>query len=98
MAVTFEKMVAEDMELGHGTVNRTMPAGGSAVGNKINLATFQEDTGELFSALPTAAVGKGSFRVVRDSTTTTFGATITGGGANFVLAWSNGVNWKVVMG
>lgn len=96
MSVPFEKIVAEDLQIGHGSVTVTMPAGGTASGSKINLATFQEDTGELFSALPSAAVGKGQLRVVRDSSTATAGATISGSGANFVLAWSNGTNWVVV--
>lgn len=96
MAITYELIVAEDLDLGHGTATRTMPAGGTATGNQINLATFQESTGELFAALPAAAVGKGQLRVVRDSSTSTAGATITGGGSNFVLAWSNGTNWVVV--
>ena len=73
-----------------------MPAGGAATGTKINLATFQEDVGELYSALPAASVGKGQLRVVRDSTVSAAGSTIAGGGANFVLAWSNGTNWIVV--
>ena len=40
MSVLYEKAVAEDLELGLGTVSRTMPGGGSATGNKINLGTF----------------------------------------------------------
>jgi hypothetical protein len=96
MALTYQTLVAEDLDLGHGTVSKSMPGGGTATGNKINLATFQESTGELYSALPAASVGKGQLRVVRDSSTATAGATIAGGGANFVLAWSNGTNWLVV--
>jgi len=38
---------------------------------------------------------KGQLAVVSDSTTATWGATITGGGANVVLAFCNGTNWKV---
>lgn len=40
MAVTYERGVAEDLELGRGTVTRTMPAGGTAQGSKIGLHTF----------------------------------------------------------
>lgn len=40
MAVVYEKIVAEDLELGYGTVSRTMPAGGSATGNKIGPQSF----------------------------------------------------------
>jgi hypothetical protein len=35
MAVKYEKVVVEDLELGIGEVLRSMPGGGSAVGNKI---------------------------------------------------------------
>lgn len=40
MAVPYEKVVAEDLNTGTGTVSVTMPNGGSDTGNKINLATF----------------------------------------------------------
>lgn len=40
MSVPYEKVVAEDLNLGVGTVAVTMPGGGSATGNKINLGTF----------------------------------------------------------
>ena len=36
MAVTYEKIVKEDLELGFGTVDRTMPGGGTATGNKLH--------------------------------------------------------------
>ena len=47
-----------------------------------------------FANLPAGATGM--FRVVTDSNTNTWGATIAGGGANVVLAWYNGSNWTVV--
>lgn len=40
MAVPYEKIVAEDLNLGVSTVSVTMPAGGSAVGNQIGQHTF----------------------------------------------------------
>jgi hypothetical protein len=40
MATPYERLVAEDLNLGHGSVNVTMPAGGQAVGSKIGLDTF----------------------------------------------------------
>lgn len=50
-----------------------------------------------FASLPAAAAGnKGMIAAVTDSSTATWGATITGGGANNVLAWSNGSNWTVI--
>lgn len=40
MAIPYEKIVAEDLNLGTGTVTVTMPGGGTDTGNKINLATL----------------------------------------------------------
>jgi len=94
-AVPFELIVAEDLDLGRGTVTRTMPAGGSAMGTKINLSTFQDNVGELFADLPSAAVGKGTLHHIRDSSVTTIGSPAAGGGASFVRVWSNGTTWVV---
>lgn len=40
MSVQFEKIVEEDLNLGTGTVDVTMPAGGTATGHKINQSSF----------------------------------------------------------
>jgi hypothetical protein len=49
-----------------------------------------------FSGLPTCVSGlEGSFRPISDSTTVVFNATITGGGANHIVAYCNGTNWTV---
>jgi len=46
--------------------------------------------------LPTASTTNAGTRTfVSDSTTTTFGATVTGGGTNTVPVYSNGTSWKV---
>lgn len=48
------------------------------------------------SGLPSAAtVGAGAQAYVTDSNTTTFNATVAGGGANKVKVTSDGTNWKV---
>src|SRR6266404_5768356 len=52
-------------------------------------------TAVAFSTLPAAINSKGQLAVVSDSTTAVWGAIITGGGANVVLAFCNGTNWKV---
>jgi hypothetical protein len=39
---------------------------------------------------------EGAFRAVTDSTTSTWGAAITGGGSNHVLAYCDGSNWTVM--
>jgi hypothetical protein len=49
-----------------------------------------------FAALPTCNGGtEGTMQAVTDSTTATWGATITGMGGNHVLAYCNGTNWTV---
>lgn len=51
---------------------------------------------QTFASLPAAAAAlKGAMATVSDSTTVVWGATITGGGANPVLAFCNGTNWTV---
>jgi len=48
------------------------------------------------ATLPTASTTNAGTRTfVSDSTTTTFGATVTGGGSNIVPVYSNGTSWKV---
>jgi hypothetical protein len=47
------------------------------------------------AALPAAAGNAGLQFLVTDSTVTTFFAVISGGGANSVPAYSDGVNWRV---
>ena len=42
MAIRYEKIVKEDLNLGYGTVAITNPAGGSLVGNKINAGELIE--------------------------------------------------------
>lgn len=49
-----------------------------------------------FASLPAASSAlEGTMRPVTDSTTATWGATITGGGAHHVLAYCNGAAWTV---
>jgi hypothetical protein len=51
----------------------------------------------LFSALPTCNSGQeGSIAPVTDSTTNTWGATITGSGSDHVLAYCDSANWTVM--
>lgn len=54
------------------------------------------DTVPTFSTLTACASGgEGATSPVSDSTTVVWGATVTGGGANHVLAYCNGTNWTV---
>ena len=48
------------------------------------------------ATLPTASTSNAGTRTfVSDSSTTTFGATVTGGGTNTVPVYSNGTSWKI---
>jgi hypothetical protein len=54
-------------------------------------------TAQPFANLaPASAALEGSFAAVNDSTTDVWGATITGGGANHVLAYCDGTQWTVM--
>jgi len=48
------------------------------------------------ATLPTASISNiGARTFVSDSSTTTFGATVSGGGSNIVPVYSNGTSWNV---
>ncbi len=50
----------------------------------------------VFGSLPTCAAGtEGSFAAITDSTTNTWGATVTGGSNLHVAAYCDGTNWTV---
>ena len=79
--------------------------GGGFILNASRIITGPSDPGiggsiflvpQAFASLPAAAAGNfGTLAVVNNSTVNTFGATIAGGGANKVLAFSDGTNWTV---
>jgi len=55
-----------------------------------------QHNGVTVADLPTAAAGNaGSIQYVTDANATTIGTTVAGGGANTVLVWSNGTNWRI---
>lgn len=62
MSISFEKFVKQDLNLGFGTVDVTMPAGGTAVGDKIGLHTLFGDVYALhdFADLDAALTAIGS--------------------------------------
>lgn len=64
-----------------------------------SVAGFRQADGTIatFANLPAAAAGNaGAMCPISDSTTVVWGATITGGGSNHVLAYSNGTAWTVL--
>ena len=62
----------------------------------VNSNPFRLGNVVAFSALASCAAGlEGTMNPVNDSSTNVWGATITGGGANHVLAYCDGTNWTV---
>jgi len=63
----------------------------------VKIAGGAQSAPVAFSALPACAGGtEGSMRAITDSTTNTWGATISGSGTNHVLAYCDGTNWTVM--
>lgn len=67
---------------------------GSASNYKGLRTRYAKTEAVTFANLPASPV-EGMMQAVTDSTTATWGATITGGGSNHVLAYYNGTNWTV---
>lgn len=60
------------------------------------LLRYLQNTGVTVATLPAAAAGNaGSRAYVTDANATTIGTTVAGGGANKVMVWSDGTNWKI---
>lgn len=55
-----------------------------------------QTTATTYAQLPNAtSAGAGARAFITDGSTATFGATVSGGGANKVPVYSDGANWKV---
>lgn len=64
--------------------------------NRINGSLNSTNTAYTVSNLPGAsASGLGARAFVTDANSTTFAATVVGGGSNIVPVYSNGTNWKI---
>jgi hypothetical protein len=64
--------------------------------NQINSAVNRLSTPVTVDQLSSAVVsGVGARRFVIDSSVSTFGTTVAGGGSNKVPVYSDGTNWKV---
>ena len=59
------------------------------------VANTVQTTPSTFAQLPNAVGNTGARAFITDGSTATFGATIAGGGSNFVPVYSNGTVWKV---
>lgn len=75
---------SEDSNLNYNTTTDVL-----SLGNTLKL------TGVTFANRP-ATPAAGMIAYFTDSTTTTWGATISGTGANKVIGWYNGTNWTVM--
>lgn len=95
MAAIYEKIVAEDLDVGTGTVTRHLPGGGTATASQLNIGSLA-DPGVTLASIGAASEHPGQQRVVTDLTTTTVNIVAVGGGANRGLVFSNGAAWKVV--
>lgn len=65
------------------------------LGSGLTKAGSFQSVSVAFASLPSAVGLEGAMRGVTDSNTNVWGAIIAGGGANHVLAYSNGTNWTV---
>lgn len=64
--------------------------------NRLNRLLDGTDTAYTVSTLPGAvALGLGARAFVTDANSTTFAATVVGGGSNIVPVYSDGTNWKI---
>jgi hypothetical protein len=90
-----------DLDTLHPPVSITMPPFTPIVGGTPGRLLFnsagaiRELVPVTFANLPSTP-GAGMVANISDSNTTTWGASISGGGVNSVLAWYNGGAWKVI--
>jgi hypothetical protein len=59
------------------------------------VAATVQTTPSTFAQLPNAVGNTGARAFITDGSTTTFAATVAGGGSNFVPVYSDGIVWKV---
>lgn len=79
-----------------GTLNASGNANVGNLGATASVVTRSLHTGVLAAALPAAAAANaGAIQYVTDASATTIGSVVAGGGANKVMVWSNGTNWKI---
>jgi lysophospholipase L1-like esterase len=77
------------------TVTATIGAGSTWA--PVTLFTEPLNTPSVIAVdqLPDAVLSAGQTRTVNNANSTTIGTTVAGGGANTVLVWSNGTNWRI---
>jgi hypothetical protein len=90
-------LTAGHIILGDGGADSTVDPDASSDGaGNFRLTSVEITGGGAFATLPTCTSGiEGTLSHVTDSTTNTWGATITGGSTNHVLAYCDGSAWTV---
>jgi hypothetical protein len=90
-------LTAGQIMLGNSGADSTVDPDASSDGaGNFSLTSVKITGGGAFATLPTCTSGiEGTLSHVTDSTTNTWGATITGGSTNHVLAYCDGSAWTV---
>ncbi|MFN8941539.1 MAG: GDSL-type esterase/lipase family protein [Acidobacteriota bacterium] len=84
-----------DVSLSRAGVNIGQFGDGGSNSNGLLYLKGVRPVGSTVATLPTASGNTGMIATVTDATVTTIGTTVAGGGANTVLVWSNGTNWRI---
>jgi hypothetical protein len=85
----------KDLSLSRAGVNIGQFGDGGSNSNGLLYLKGVRPVGSTVANLPTASGNTGMLATVTDATVTTIGTTVAGGGANTVLVWSNGTNWRI---
>lgn len=95
--ITTNPVTMNSLGGGNGLSNISLTlAGQSGMNGTYTWSTYLRSNPQVFSGLPSCTSSTvGLEATVTDSTTTTWGATITGSGANTVLAFCDGAHWTV---
>jgi hypothetical protein len=86
---------AADFSLSRAGINIGQFGDGGSNSNGLIYLKGVRPVGSTVANLPTAAGNTGMMATATDATVTTIGTTVAGGGANTVLVWSNGTNWRI---
>jgi hypothetical protein len=85
----------KDLSLSRAGVNIGQFGDGGSNSNGLLYLKGVRPVGSTVANLPAAAGNTGMMATVTDANATTIGTTVAGGGANTVLVWSNGTNWRI---
>jgi hypothetical protein len=92
---TTDAVGTKDLSLSRAGVNIGQFGDGGSNSNGLLYLKGVRPVGSTVANLPTAAGNTGMLATVTDANATTIGTTVAGGGADTVLVWSNGTNWRI---